>query len=84
MTVSRIGISRDHLQQIEDLARAAYPREACGLLVGQLAGETALVTRFAESRNLAGEKAPDLFEIDPKLQFALMRDLRETDEAILL
>jgi proteasome lid subunit RPN8/RPN11 len=82
---SRIELSLDQLRQIEDLARAAYPHEACGLLVGRVTGDgdAVLVTRIAESRNLAAPERPDRFEIDPALQFSLMRDLRGTGEAIV-
>lgn len=81
---SRLGMSRDDLKQIERLAREAFPYEACGLLVGRPGdnrGGAASVTRIAESANLAA--ARDRFEIDPKLQFALLRALRGGDEAIV-
>jgi proteasome lid subunit RPN8/RPN11 len=56
--------------QIFAEARAAYPRECCGLLEG--AG--ARITALHPARNLAEE--PDRFEIDPAEQFRLMREGR--------
>ncbi len=56
--------------QIAAEARAAYPGECCGLIVG----EGFSVTALHPSRNLAS--APDRFEIDPSLQFRLMREGR--------
>jgi proteasome lid subunit RPN8/RPN11 len=53
--------------QIFAEARAAYPRECCGLLEGSARRITAL----HPTRNLAA--APDRFEIDPAEQFRLMR-----------
>ncbi|MBV9993225.1 MAG: M67 family metallopeptidase [Alphaproteobacteria bacterium] len=51
-------------------ARAAHPRECCGLLEGT--GKA--VTALHPARNLAD--APDRFEIDPALQFRLRREGR--------
>lgn len=48
-------------------ARAAHPRECCGLLEG----EGGRIVAVHPSRNLA--RAPDRFEIDPALQFRLLR-----------
>jgi proteasome lid subunit RPN8/RPN11 len=84
--ISRLGMSRDDLRHIERLARDAFPYEACGLLVGLSSGarNTApRVTRIAESANLAAPKARDRFEIDPKVQFAVLRELRGREEAII-
>jgi proteasome lid subunit RPN8/RPN11 len=56
--------------QILAEARAAFPRECCGLLEGE--GER--VTALHPSPNLA-ERA-DRFEIDPALRFRLLREER--------
>jgi proteasome lid subunit RPN8/RPN11 len=83
---ARLAVSAADLGRIEALARAALPHEACGLLVGLLArpeDPAARVTRVVESANLAAPEAGDRFEIDPKLQFALLRELRGTSEAII-
>ena len=83
--VSRIEISEEHLARIEALARDAFPYECCGLLigVGRNPDSAVRVTRIAESRNLAAPERMDRFEIDPALQFSLMRELRGSDEAII-
>ncbi len=52
-------------------ARAAHPRECCGLLEG----EGAAITALHPARNLAA--ASDRFEIDPALQFRLLREGRK-------
>jgi proteasome lid subunit RPN8/RPN11 len=83
---ARLGISASDLGHIEALARAALPYEACGLLVGLPArpeDPTARVTQVIESANLAAPAARDRFEIDPKLQFATLRELRGKSEAII-
>jgi proteasome lid subunit RPN8/RPN11 len=55
-------------------ARTAHPRECCGLLEGERDGDVVRVTALHPSPNLAS--APDRFEIDPALQFRLLREGR--------
>lgn len=50
---------------IESAARAEYPREACGVLVGRVAGGTAHVERATRARNRAAGPTSDRFEVDP-------------------
>jgi proteasome lid subunit RPN8/RPN11 len=65
----------DALQtRIAEEALAAFPRECCGLMEGVRDGETVQVTALHPSPNLADD--PDRFEIDPALQFRLMREGR--------
>ena len=65
----------EDLKQIADQAEAAYPREACGLLLGfQRVDGNIEVTRVAESENKAAPARNDRFEIDPELRLRLMRD----------
>ena len=59
------------------LARAAHPREACGLLVGH----GAAITGLAPTANLAATE--DAFEIDTAAQLRLQRRLRGTGRAII-
>jgi proteasome lid subunit RPN8/RPN11 len=61
--------------QIAEEALAAFPRECCGLLEGRRDGEAVEVTVLHPSPNLAQD--PDRFEIDPALQFRLMREGRD-------
>ena len=66
------------LRAVIAAGEAAYPAEACGLLVGRTEGRGLLVTRVAASANLAAaEGRADRFEIDPRLRFQLMRELGE-------
>ena len=69
----------EDLKQIADQAEAAYPREACGLLLGfQRVDGNIEVTRVAESENKAAPARNDRFEIDPELRLRLMREARDT------
>ncbi|HWE05086.1 MAG TPA: M67 family metallopeptidase [Rhizomicrobium sp.] len=62
-------------------ARDAFPRECCGLVEGTVSGAQAGATALHATRNLAVE--PDRFEIDPAVQFALLRGLRGTVRQII-
>ena len=62
-------------------ARAAFPRECCGLIEGRRAGDAAEACAAHPVRNLATE--PDRFELDPAEQFRLMRALRGTGREII-
>lgn len=69
-----IVIGRDVLRQVVDAAEAAYPQEACGLLAGrQHPNGTVEILRAHPSANLG--RAPDRFEIDPRLWVDLARAL---------
>jgi len=62
-------------------ARAALPRECCGLLEGQKDGDTWHIGAIHRAPNLAC--APDRFEIDPAAHFAARRAARQRHAAIV-
>jgi proteasome lid subunit RPN8/RPN11 len=71
----RLLLLDDALQaRIAQDARAAGSRECCGLLEGARDGDAVRVTALHPSPNLAAD--PDRFEIDPALQFRLLREGR--------
>ena len=63
-------------------ATRAYPFECCGLLVGHAERGIWQVAEIYESDNLA-ENRERRFEIDPALQFRLLRTLRVTARNVL-
>lgn len=65
-------------ETIRAAARAGWPHETCGLLVGE--GEA--VRRVVPADNVA-ERAHDRFEIDPRARLALMKSLRGTPERVI-
>jgi proteasome lid subunit RPN8/RPN11 len=67
--------------QIEAEVRAAYPRECCGLLVGQRNGERIEIFLAHPAANVA--EGDHRFEIDPQAQFTLLRALRGTGREIV-
>jgi proteasome lid subunit RPN8/RPN11 len=71
------------VKEIVERCRAAYPLEACGLLIGRIGvGARWHVARTAHSENLSA--TPETaFEIDPALQIRLHRELRGGPERIV-
>lgn len=62
------------LQLISDEVEAAFPREACGLLLGFVRPSGNIeVTSVFPSKNVANDSS-NSFEIDPALRFRLMRE----------
>lgn len=59
-------------------ARAGYPSEACGLLVGT----PGRVERMVPAANVA-ERARDRFEIDPRVRLSVMKELRGTPQRVI-
>jgi proteasome lid subunit RPN8/RPN11 len=59
-------LGRSQLDDLEARARAAHPREACGLLIGRETPEATLVLRVEEARNTCGERANDRYVLAPE------------------
>jgi len=68
-------------QQIQHQARAALPRECCGLIEGGWEGETVSATLLHPTRNTASEA--DQFEIDPETHFSVLRAARARNTDIV-
>ena len=67
------------LEEVIQDAKAAYPREGCGLIAGlklSLGG-----TRFISMTNVAASAAE--FEMDPAELVNVLRDLRNTGEELI-
>lgn len=74
-------LTPDHAAALGGLAEAAFPQEACALLVGIDRGDGRLeVQRIVPAANVAAEPAHG-FEIDPATHIALLRGLRERNAA---
>jgi proteasome lid subunit RPN8/RPN11 len=67
--------------RMEAEARAAWPRECCGLIEGSVAGDFLSVTALHAIPNLSG--APDRFELDPAEQIRVLRAARQEGRSIL-
>ena len=84
MSEPRVRLTPAQLQAIERAAEAAYPEEACGLLVGRAEpGGAIQVSAVEASANVAEPPRTRRFEVDPKLRLRLERELRESPDSIL-
>jgi len=62
---------------IVEQARAAYPKEACGLFSGRIGPDRLWVVDQAHATdNVSASNRKDRFEVDPAAHAALSRDLR--------
>lgn len=77
-----ITLAAAALAALSRAVEAAYPQEGCGLLVGAWDGENCRIERIAESANLAAD-AHRRFEVDPRLQLDLQRQLRGQTERVV-
>lgn len=74
MTLVLTAAQASHLSR---LAEAAYPREACALLVGRKTMQGWIVSEIVEGANVAASPEQE-FEFDPAVQIRLLRRLRES------
>ena len=79
MRLTRVAASTSAWGAILDHSAGEWPREACGLLIGNLNAEGVAVVVAAEPvANLS--EADDAFELDPVARIAIQRRLREAGE----
>lgn len=67
--------------QIGHEARAAFPRECCGLIEGLVDPDGARALALHRCTNVA--RAPDRFEIDPQMHIAVLRALRGRPHSVI-
>ena len=70
----KLALPREFRTRIEAHARAAYPKECCGLLEGVRHGDAVRVLALHGARNIAARR--DRFEIHPEDHFAVLKDAR--------
>ena len=84
MSALRVRLTAAQLRAIERAAEAAYPEEACGLLVGQRAPDgTCRVSAVEASANVAEPPRARRFEVDPRLRLRLERALRNGPDSVV-
>jgi proteasome lid subunit RPN8/RPN11 len=78
---ARVKLPAALVAEIHQEAKAAAPRECCGLLEGRRQGEDFIVTALHAARNL--DPDPDRFEIDPRDHIAAAKQARVRGRAII-
>jgi proteasome lid subunit RPN8/RPN11 len=58
-------IDLKHLDQVKAHATEEYPRECCGIFLGERRGQTFVVERVLRARNLAAAAVKDRYLMDP-------------------
>lgn len=71
-----LRLSAAQLARLADLGQAAWPREACALLVGHGDGDALQVSEIVPAGNVAATPERE-FELDPAVHFATLRRLRD-------
>ena len=69
-----IHIYKSHYDEIIDYSMAKLPNEACGLLAGSVKNQEKHVEKVYFLRNT--DESPEHFSMDPKEQFAAVKDMR--------
>lgn len=78
----RLTLPSDVMARMRAAAEAAFPEEACGLLIGSGAEGGVRVEDMVPSANVAGDPAR-CFEVDPALHLRLQRELRGTERQVI-
>ena len=76
-----IHIYKSHYDEIIDYSLAQLPNEACGLLAGRVENEEKRVEKVYFLRNI--DESPEHFSMDPKEQFAAVKDMRANGWVLL-
>lgn len=81
-----ITLAPFHLEAIEASAECAYPREACGLLLGReertAGGRHVVVTAVVASANVADDPTRR-FEVDPSIRLRVERNRAAGGDALV-
>lgn len=79
-----LRLTARHLREIERSAEAAYPEEACGLVVGRCQPDgTRVVAEVVPSANVSRDDKARNFEIDPELRFRTEKRLRGATASVI-
>ena len=77
----RVALPTALRAQILSDARAAHPRECCGLLTGFHDGEMVRIAALHPARNLSGD--PDRFDVDPRDHILAQKSARKSGHAVI-
>jgi proteasome lid subunit RPN8/RPN11 len=78
-----LKITRQHYDSIRRHGEETYPHECCGVLLGQMDGDTRTVTSLARAGNTRTDSAHNRYNIDPKELIRIMREGRKRGEDVI-
>lgn len=76
-----IILTRQQVETIIAHSIKSLPIEACGLLGGKIEGEKRMVSKVYPMNNV--DQSPEHFSMDPKEQFAVIKDMRANNWVML-
>lgn len=76
-------VPRGLWERVRRFVENGYPHERCGILVGRVEGTEARVEAVHEARNLEVERAADRYEIDPRDQLFVERELAREGRVVV-
>ena len=71
---SRLTIPSSVMAQLRAHLAAGYPNEACGVLIGQIAGNAYAVREFRPMRNVVADRPHDRYRFDDLEHLRVQRD----------
>jgi len=78
-----LRISAKDYEEIRRHGEQTYPHECCGVLLGQMDGETRTVTSTAPCGNTRTDSPQNRYHIDPKELVRIQREGRARNEDII-
>ena len=93
-----LKLKSDHLQAMQTHAESTYPEECCGLLLGNIQGDTKTLIEVLPTENSWGDEAADNFQtietsnktskrnrfsIAPKVMFEVQKSVRDRNLDII-
>jgi proteasome lid subunit RPN8/RPN11 len=75
--MTALRLSARQAAELAALGEAAFPREACALLVGRAENDVLSVAEIVPAANVAADPALE-FELDPAVHIAVLRRLRDS------
>jgi len=79
----RLWLDADQAAVVAAHARATYPNEACGLLIGYVDGADVRVDKVVASPNVAEPPTRNRFELDPGLLLTWQRHARAAGQSVV-
>ena len=78
-----LRIDKERYEAIRRHGEETYPHECCGVLLGQMDGDTKTVKSIARAGNTRTDSAHNRYNIDPKELIRIQREGRDRGEDIV-